>query len=81
MSWKIGDIVVCSTQSFGGINFVVNPGESYEILDMYHGHEDNFGPSTYIDVKNTKTNIKQYFLPKSLSVFREFKLREILNEY
>lgn len=85
MAFNKGDILVCSTNktSTTGYNLIV--GEKYEIITDPEdwNHNSNEFSKIAFDVKNIKTGKIHRWIPArifiSLEVYREFKLREILD--
>jgi hypothetical protein len=82
MKYKIGDILVCSTNWTGSQSFDLVVGDQYEVLDLIDFQKDSFTEYAF-NVKNIKNSKMHYFCSDRLfiplEVWREFQLRKILN--
>ena len=84
MKYNKGDILVCCNNKISSYEYNLTIGDKYEVVNsmLIHGGIEN-GSSISLDVVNVKTGEHHRWISDrlfiSLDVYREFKLREILN--
>jgi len=87
MKYNKGDIIVCSNNKINSYEYNLVVGDKYEIIGsmLIHGGGNDGLSKVALDVRkcNSNDNTVQYMQPDNLfiplDVYREFKLRQILD--
>ena len=87
MKYNKGDIVVCSHNKVNSYEYNLIVGGKYEVIGsmLIHGGENGGFSKVALDVRkcDNNDNTVQYIQPANLfitlAVYREFKLRQILD--
>lgn len=84
MRYNKGDIIVCAKNKVNSYEYDLIIGDKYEVIGSILIHGGIFSDSRVaLDVRNVNNHTVKYLLPDNLfiklDVYREFKLRQILN--